>query len=330
VPRLFLSRLLETFFRRPWLYVVPLVPFLGLGIATVTGTDASFRSTGVILVNRATLLSEINPIRGGQNSFGWDTPAAYTSRQINTVLGTDQFLGSVLTEAGLTGALTSGALSPLDVRNSVQARAEGDELVSISASTSDPELSFRLAQATIASYLQWEIDNNVSDSSSAQTFFESTLAPYEQRLEEARTSLERYVNANPFVGDPINRPVEQQVEITRLTEAVNEADRQLSTAKNQINAARQATAQSSTDVAQRLRIVDSPDQPSAPESRRMQDLQTLVMYIVLGTLVSAAALVVGTMMDRSVRYSEEIAQRVHVPVLATLPDSPELVTGGVR
>ena len=87
-------------------------------------------------------------------------------------------------------------------------------------------------------------------------------------------------------------------------------------------AARLAGTQTTTDVTQRLRIVDSPEQPIAPEPHRKKDALTLMMFLALGTLVSAAALVVGTLMDHSVRYGEEIEANLNVPVLATVPNSP--------
>ena len=61
--------------------------------------------------------------------------------------------------------------------------------------------------------------------------------------------------------------------------------------------------------------------PFAPEAHRRKDAMTLMMFMMLGALVSAAALVVGTLLDRSVRYSEEIAAHLNVPVLATVPNS---------
>ena len=75
------------------------------------------------------------------------------------------------------------------MRSSLWAAPQGDELVVINAASREPELSYRLAGATIDSYLQWEIDNNVTQSQSAEQFFESLLVPYQQRLDDAREAL---------------------------------------------------------------------------------------------------------------------------------------------
>ena len=180
-PRLFIGRLLETFFRRWWLYLLPMVLLVALGASVIAGRGTRYHAAGVIQVNRDTLLEPDHVGRGNQNNtFGFDSPATYTSRQFNTLLGTDSFLDSVIKEAGLTTSVESGALtharssagrfgSPLRVTN----------LIVVNASSRDPELSYRLASATIASYLQWQIDTDVTQSQSAEQFFESLLAPYQ-------------------------------------------------------------------------------------------------------------------------------------------------------
>ena len=318
--RMFVGRLLETFFRRWYLYVIPVVLVTAFGVATVLGRSASYRSSGVILVNRDSLLNQLTAARG-QNTFGVDSPATFTSREFNTLLGTEAFIQSIIKGAGLTTAVKSGALTEVSVRRSLWAFAQGDELVAINAASDNPELSFRLAQSTIDSYLQWEVDNDVAQSQSTEKFFEQLLVPYQQRLDAAQAALAKYVAAHPAPGQDASRPADELAQIQSLTEAVNRADDQLSTARSSLSAAQIASAQSSTDVAQRLRIVDAPKQPVAPEPHRRKDALTLVFFMALGVLVSAAALVVATLLDRGVRYPEEIESDLQLPVLGTVPDS---------
>ena len=59
VSRQFLFRLLETFFRRWVLYLVPIVVFLGLGFMSVSNTKDVYVSTGVIYVDDETLLAAL-------------------------------------------------------------------------------------------------------------------------------------------------------------------------------------------------------------------------------------------------------------------------------
>jgi uncharacterized protein involved in exopolysaccharide biosynthesis len=320
-PRLFIGRLLETFFRRWWLYPLPAVLVIALGASIVVNRATSYHASGVIEVNRDSLLNEITSVRN-QNNFGFDTPATYTTRQLNTLLGTDSFLDSVIEQAGLSTAVESGALARPDVRRLLWASAEGDELVVVNSASGDSELSFRLAGAAIASFLQWEIDSDVTQSQSAQQFFESLLGPYQKRLDDAREALAIYVIQHPAVGLADDRPADEQVQIASLTEAVLRADDELSTARSSLSEAQIANAQTSSDVAQRLRVVDDPVKPLAPEPHRKKDVLSLMMFMILGALVSGAALVVATLLDRTVRYAEEIEGHLDVPVLAMVPNSP--------
>ena len=107
--RLFIGRLLETFFRRWWLFALPAVLCVALGLALVMNRGTSYHAAGVIQVNRDSLLNQITSVRN-QTTFGFDSPATYTSRQFNTLLGTDSFLDSVVKQAGLT---TACAVPPL-------------------------------------------------------------------------------------------------------------------------------------------------------------------------------------------------------------------------
>lgn len=318
--RLFVGRLLETFFRRWYLYVIPLVLLTALGVVTVMGRGERYLTSGVILVNRDSLLNQLTSAQG-QTQFGFDTPATYTSRQFNTLLGTEAFIQSVIKGAGLTTAIQTGVLTENGVRHSLSAAAQGDQLVVIAAASDNPDLSLRLAKSAIDSYLQFEVDNDVAQSQSTEKFFEQLLVPYQQRLDAAREDLSNYVAGHPAPVQNVSRPVDEQVEIQSLTDAVNRANDQLSTARSSLSSAQVASAQSSTDVAQRLRVVDSPEQPLAPQPHRRKDALTLMLFMVLGALVSAAALVVVTLLDRSVRNSEELESDLHLPVLGTVPDS---------
>lgn len=322
MPRLFVSRLLDTFFKRWWLYLLPVVLFGALGAVTVTQQSTSYRSTGVIRVSGETLLTEITAIRGGQSPFGFETPATYTAREINTVLGTDLFLRSVIEEADLMTAVQTGAITMLELRESIWAAPEGDLLVQINAATDDADVSYRLAAATIESYHLWQIDDNVTESRSAEMFFESLLGPSEAELDEASVRLAEYIRTHPSPGgDETLRPLDEQIEIARLSEIVDRASDRLATVTQSLADARLATAQTATDVEQRLRTVDAPQVPTAPESSLRRDAMTLALFLALGGLVSMAALALGTASDRTVRYPEEVEHHLRLPVVAALPES---------
>lgn len=291
MPRLFISRLLETFFRRWWLYLLPIVLLFALGVASTLTSGSTYRSNGIVLVSSSSLLADLSGTTS--NPFGQETPAAYTSRQVNTLLQTDQFLDLVVKNAGLTEAMASGAVTRQSIRKSIFASATGDALVSVATTSSNPELSFRLAQSTIDSFTQFEVEAGQADSASA--------------VDE----LTRQIEAQQQV-------VSDAADVT----ALQDARAKLEDYQKQLEQAKLVGDQAGADVAQRLRVIDTPIAPTAPESNRKADIQTVALFLALGVLVSVAALVVVTLMDHSVRYGEEIEAKLHLPVLATVPESP--------
>ena len=69
-------------------------------------------------------------------------------------------------------------------------------------------------------------------------------------------------------------------------------------------------------------MVDEPVKPLAPEPHRKKDALTLVMFMILARSSRVRRSCVGTMLDRTVRYAEEIESHLDVPVLAMVPNSP--------
>ena len=94
--RITILRLLESFFRRWWLCLVPVLLLAGLGARLVMGQSQAYRSIGSVNVANSTLVATLTDVRGNP-SFGYDTAAGATSKQVNSLLQTDQFLRDVVT-----------------------------------------------------------------------------------------------------------------------------------------------------------------------------------------------------------------------------------------
>lgn len=321
----FVSRLLEAFFRRWWLYLLPVIIFGALGVASVGQRTTNYWSVGVVRVSGQSILSDLTQI-GDTNQLGFETPAEYTSREINAVLGTDLFVESVIERAGIVDAVESGVLTYDDLRKSIWASSGSDLLVEVNATSYDPELARRLAASTIDSYLQWQIDDSVTASSDAAQFFETLLGSYQERYDTAADELEQYLAEHPGPSDLELRPVDEQFAIAQLTSAVTRADEQLSSALQSLADARLATAQTETDVTLRMRTIDEPQLPTQPVARKVQDVTTVAVMLILGSIVSAVLVAVAALLDRSVRYADEAEDRLELPVLAVIPNSSTRLT----
>lgn len=314
----FVSRALEALFRRWWLFVVPIVLFGAIGVMLVNERSTTYRSFGVLRVSATTKIEEITQV-GANSRFGYETPAGYTSREINAVLGTEAFVASVIDAAGFPAEVAEDPVTVASIRGSIWAAASSDQLVQVNATAADAQTAQVLAAATIESYLQLQIDDGVTDSQSAEEFFLTLLEPFQTRLDEARDELEQYLADHPGSGDLANRPLEETIEITRLTGEVSRADDQLATALQSVADARMLSAQTEAEVEARIRTIDAPYLPEAPEARRQQDALTLMLMLIAGSIIAAAAVAVSALLDRSVRYPDEVEAQLDVPVLAVLP-----------
>src|SRR5215813_4244916 len=97
-------RMLENFFRRWYLYLVPVVLLALVGVVSVAGSKKQFQSVGTFNVESSTVLSTLSGT-SGDPSFGYDNPATATSKRIGSLLQTDQFIKDIATTAKLDEAL---------------------------------------------------------------------------------------------------------------------------------------------------------------------------------------------------------------------------------
>ena len=105
--RSFALRLLETFFRRWWLCLIPVVLLTGLGLASATSAKSEYFSHGVLYVESQTLLSKLTGTDSGANS-AYLTPAQDADARLSSLIGTDEFIRSVIDRSGLSDAVNAG------------------------------------------------------------------------------------------------------------------------------------------------------------------------------------------------------------------------------
>jgi len=310
-------RLLDTFFRHRWLYLLPVALFVLVGASQVVASGSGYLSVGVVDVAKDTLLSDLTSIRG--ENFGFETPAIATAKTMNGLLGTDNFLTAIAKSAGVTGALERGELSTLAIKQAITVTPDGDNLVKIAAHTNNPELSARLAKGTIDSFTNYLVAADVGESKAAEQFFNDQLAAYQQQLEQAQTALREYATTHP--GGPQDlRPLDEQVEIERLKSAVQQAQETFSNAQQKSDEARLATEQSVRDVSQRVRVIDEPEVPFGPEPRLKKAVLTVGLFTFVGAFISFGAVALATVMDRSMRSADDVEALLELPVLSVVPD----------
>jgi capsular polysaccharide biosynthesis protein len=308
--------MLENFFRRWYLYLIPVVVLGALGLMSVSGSKSKFQSIGTFNVESTTVLSSLSG--GTDPGFGYDTPADATSKRINATLGTDQFIKDVLNRSGYTESLPVG-MSLGQVRSSISAFSNGANLVNVAATTTDPNLSQKLAASTIAAFVQSVVDSNASQSTAAIKFFDDLLTTYQGNIDSANKALNDYMTAHPVSSLGV-RSADEQAEITRLTAAVTAAQSQYDGATAKRQDAQLQAEQTKADVGERMRLVDPPQVPALPLSGMKAKVQGLATFIFLGVLLMVGAVVLGTLVDHSIQTANDVKEKLGVRVLGVVPD----------
>jgi hypothetical protein len=219
ITRRAIMNVLEAFFRQPLLSLVPLLLLAALGVYKGLSINDQYRSVGILNATSGTLLADLTT--AGRN-FGYETPSAVTSRNINDLLATEQFLDDVIDRARIRGAVESGAIARGGIRGAVFASSRGDNLVVITATTPNPELSQALGVAVSEGFVDYVIANDMGDQQIRVDTYEQQLAEYTERLDEATAAYEDYMRDHP-IADEQDRPFVEQLEIEQLQQDLQRA-----------------------------------------------------------------------------------------------------------
>jgi uncharacterized protein involved in exopolysaccharide biosynthesis len=312
-------RLLETFFRRWYLFVVPVIILGVVGFLSISGTKSKFESSGTFNVEGSTVLSNISGSGSNQN-FGYDTPAGATSKQINSTLQTDQFVKDIAARAGLDKALADGTITTQWIRSSLTAASNGSNLVTVIALNEDAQVAQRLAQATIDAYVQSIVDSASSQSAAAVAFFGDQTKTFQTDLDNAQNALNDFVAGHPVAANG-QRPEDQQAQIGQLTNAVTQAQNNYNTAVSKGQDAQLSLEQTKADVGQQLRLIDAPAVPVAPQPKLKKMIFSFGTFLGLGLVLTLAALVVATLLNHTILSPLDVTERLGgVRLLAVLPD----------
>ena len=300
-------RLLESFFRRWWLYLVPVVLLGLLGFMSVSGTKKKFQSSGTFNVESSTILSNLSGDSSQTNGF--DTPAGATSKRINATLGTDQFIKDVATRAGIAGALANGTITPGWIRSSLSSTTNGSNLVRVVAVNEDPQVAQRLAAATIDAFIQSTVDSAAGQSTAAVAFFDGLIKTYQTDVDTAQAALDDYVTAHPApaIG---TRPEDESAEITRLTADLNDARTNYNTTVGKRQDAQLSVEQAKADIGERMRLIDAPQVPVAPQARLKSMVMGFGTFLAAGIVLSIATVVIATLMNHSVQTAADVKDRL--------------------
>jgi hypothetical protein len=319
--RLFVLRLLESYFRHRWLYLLPLGIMFLPAVAALILTPRQYVAQGSMFVESQSLLASLTD---AQTDFSWwKSPSQEVVDDFNELLQTDAFARSAIQRTSLEPRMAQGpevVRQTLKLyRDSLSVSVAGNKLVNFRAETEDPQLSQQIVASAMDSYVLWKINAEYQESVGAQNFFANLIRPYEEELLKARDELTMYLASYP---EPVrgDRPLEEQVELERLKSAVDEATKRLDDARAKEENARLSLSKAETVARQTYQLIDAPEVPTSPTLVFRQLVTRAGIFVVVGLLLTIAGIVGGGLLDRSLSFPLDIQHNLSLPVLAIVPD----------
>jgi hypothetical protein len=319
-------RLTDNLFRRLGWFIIPVVVMTLVGFQQSRQTLNLFQTSATLSASTNPLLPEPQTV-GGTSAQWWETPSDVTARIVNEQLRTDHFLTSVAESAGLGNALDSGLIDLGVVRANVGASKKGDVLFSISARWADPETALKLVEATITEYERYLVDTISTDSTAAEQYFQEQLTRVEGTRDAAEKELTDLIAGLPEADDEQTLPIPTQLEVDRLTSKIETAEGAVTATQAQLDNARIAREEKANFASRSFRVVDEPKLPGAPASTMSKSLMTVAAFFMFGVVISAAALLVTTVLDHTVASSADLLVLQGVPLVATVPQLSMSIAG---
>ncbi|NLG71821.1 MAG: lipopolysaccharide biosynthesis protein [Chloroflexi bacterium] len=315
-------RLLESYFRHRWLYLLPIVLMTAAGVVFLLVDKPKYAAKGVVYVQAESFLAALNSI-GPENTNWWSTPAQATANDVNELLQTDAFIRAVIQNTDLEKEMDGGPQVVEDVieatRKNLWAVPLGESQVQINAAHEDPVIASQLANAVIQGYVQWKINSQRAESEAAQAFFSQLIVAYKAELDTAHQKLVDYLTAHP---EPLRgeRPVVEQIEIRRLENEIDMIAARYTSAVEKEEDAQLAMAQIESDTSQSYVLIDAPKVPMKPDRSKKKLAMTLGIFVASGGLLSLIAVAGGALLDRTFRFPLDVQNWTGLPVLAVVPD----------
>jgi hypothetical protein len=308
-------RLTDNLFRRLGWFLLPVVAMAVLGVVQANKTAQLFQSTGTLSASINPLVP--NPAIDGINSQFWETPAQATSRSLNERLGTETFLEAIVKEAGLEQSVASGFVQLPVVRQSIWATANGESILAVHAQWGNPQTSYELARATISQFQKFLRDTASSKASAAEQYYTTQLETLERQHAEAQQSLRTYVDGLDLTQDSQDPLVD--VDIAQLQDAVTNLQDKITAAEENIDEAKLLRNQETSAASQSISVIDAPKVPSAPQSTVMKRIMLVMSFLLLGVVISFAALLVTTALDHTVSSTADLLAIPGIALVATVP-----------
>ena len=324
--RLILLRLSESYFRHPWLYLLPVLLMAGAMTIYIVMVPAPYIAEGTLYVQQETLLSSLTSVGSTSLGFRYVTPAEETVGELYQLMNSEGFIRAIIQQTDLEAKMTGGPIAVdqiiKETREAVWFRSLGNNLVMVSAQYAMPRVSAQLVAATVETYTRWKTNISREESVAARDFFKDLVNSYSLALDAERSTLTDYLVAHP---EPVRgaRPPVEAARIAQLDAAVNLAEERLRDAEHKEEDAQLALAQTESNIRQSYFVVDAAKQPLEPKRSKKELVMIAAIFMIAGGFFSMAGIVGAALLDRTLRFPVDVKHGLKLPVLVAIPESVE-------
>jgi hypothetical protein len=167
-------------------------------------------------------------------------------------------------------------------------------------------------------FLQWKVNSSKEQSDTAFAFFQKLIDNYQKETQSAEADLKTYLEDHP---EPVkgDRPPMETIEINRLQSNLASAMDRSRQAINNLENTQLTSAVNESNIRQVYLLFDSPQLPTDSARSLRTIARDLIIYTLIGILLTLVGLVTASFTDRTFRFPEDVEQKLGIPVIASLP-----------
>ena len=317
-----LLRILETYFRRPLINLLPFMLITAPGIAYVQLREPVYISNASIAIQEESITETTLGL--ASREFVWRTAADATVTDIQELFASDSIIRSIVSRTDLEQSLQAAGENEQaffdGVRRAIWVQSVGAQHFVVSARANNPELAQQLTASVITTFLNWNSNLGLADAAASIDFFEDQLAKESAEFEEAQLELRQFLTEFPdtFRGE---RSEVQQLELDRLTQLANQAAARVSYTRDRYSFALLTYKLAETETEQQFLIIDQPTLPNESEHTPFQSAKVVVLFAAAGIVATLLLLFLRAALDKTCRYPVDVKIKHGLPVLASVSTS---------
>lgn len=312
---LILVRLLESFFRRPFLSLLPLFALTAAGVflfQRATPTYISF--AGIVVRDEFT-----------DKGF-WETIAEASAAEVQEMLSSDSLVEQILARTTMADLVGNPEFTREEVHNVVRdnvwVEAVADRRFVILARADNPETALELAQAAYETFVDWHNQQALLNAEANVAFFQDEMAKVSAELTEAQDEERDFRIAVP---EPVRgeRPESEQLTLNELRTKVGIATQRFNKTQSDLTVSQQILQWLSTEEFQPYLLVDAPAAALKPITSVQEEALKIVFAFIAGLIASFGFVAANAILNRACMYPQDVRHGLGVELLAVLPDDLE-------